>query len=91
MGTLIFFLVGMAGFLLMGYAGARYLQKPDRTAHGFAMIVSVGIALTFVVSMLAPSVVLGGPSRTLVVFAFVVSILNGLLAYGLIRLIWRHK
>jgi Kef-type K+ transport system membrane component KefB len=88
---LIFSAVFTAGSIIMSYWGAFYLGKPNRTAQGFAIVLSTGIALTFAASMLAAFLASGGLSVTRAVVTFGVSTLNGLIAYGATRLLWRQQ
>jgi hypothetical protein len=92
MGTLVFSLVGISGILLTAFAVSYFTNRKKLTPNNFAMIISVGLLLTFWGSFFLPLIVLGSfPSKTVIIVVISFSIFLGFVVYAIARFYYAMK
>jgi hypothetical protein len=88
MATALFCLPAFTGLVLTGFALARFRRLHKPSAHQYALITSIGLLLTWLVSFFAPLLFpdFRIPPLGVVILGMVLATSTGVLSYGAVRL-----
>jgi hypothetical protein len=92
MGTLIFSLVGISGILLTAFALKYFINRKKLTPNHFALIISIGLLITFLSSFFLPLIGLNSlPSKTVTIVVVSFSFFFGFVVYAIARFYYAMK
>lgn len=90
MATIVFLAISISGFLLTTLT-LYVLSQKQSSSHLYALILAVGLGLTWFLSALVPIFVSGRVRTSLVVLFTLVSLFVTLVAYGAARMWFAHR